>query len=851
MATGTGKRSVFERLDQLNEFERRPVSRNKLHGGMYFAGSFAGEHVAATEFVIGALFVAGGAGVYDVLVGLLVGNLLAVLSWLLICAPIATQTRLTLYWYLRRIAGPGVTFVYNILNAALYCVLAGCMITVSASAVRIPFGIEPQTEWLPTDPWFVAVTAVVGAVVVLLAILGFKRLAQFASVCSPWMFIMFVAGALVVLPRVGHFNDFRGFQRLGRQKIWTGAPPYESMEIVSAGNQWAAAPGILLTFSDNMQLVVKPRPMAEEVDTEGGMFGPMGPMGPMTDQMRRELRAAGGGGPGAAPPGGGPRPERRTRRGQGRPRAAEADRPAGGASTDGPAEEQSPDGDGEGTPASGGAGEPTSPAGVTGANSSEAAETAAREESTSPAKEAASEPAGESRAGESEQSEEGELEPLGFRIAGTGKGERKFIQAQAIIEGNRVFVYCDKITQPAVVSYGEGPHSGNIVLRDRHAASDAQDRQLKPFRSYVARADKVYTFWHIAAFAWICNLAMHLGLSDMALFRFARHWWYGVYSAFGMFLGHYVAWICAGIMGAGVASAVMMDSPLTLLDSGEVAFRALGIMGALAVVIAGWTTSNPTLYRAGLALQVVTPGWPRWLVTLLAGVVTTAVACFPFVFRQLLGFVGLYGLLLMPVGAIVVVEHWIFPLVGLKRYWSARKGQLVNWPALIAWLAALLFALYCWYFDVLHLFFLAAPVWVITAVLYMVLAAFAGAAGKLPELEAETAEGDESSGPSDVPGRGRPSGGRVQLYFWLLALACLLSIVLFSYCIFAGYLAHDAVFFRVRGYKITYFRYLTIATVVYFVAGIIWMNLRERVRAPASSADRNTGPEPTGSAPEQ
>ena len=51
--------------------------------------------------------------------------------------------------------------------------------------------------------------------------------------------------------------------------------------------------------------------------------------------------------------------------------------------------------------------------------------------------------------------------------------------------------------------------------------------------------------------------------------------------------------------------------------------------GALAVVIAGWTTANPTLYRAGLALQVVTPNWPRWVVTLIAGAVTTLMACSP------------------------------------------------------------------------------------------------------------------------------------------------------------------------------------------------------------------------------
>jgi len=96
---------ILERLDQLNEFERQPVGENQLQRGMYFAAAFAGEHIAATEFVIGALFVSLGAGAYDVLVGLILGNLLAVLSWTLICAPIAVQTRLTLYWYLKQIIG--------------------------------------------------------------------------------------------------------------------------------------------------------------------------------------------------------------------------------------------------------------------------------------------------------------------------------------------------------------------------------------------------------------------------------------------------------------------------------------------------------------------------------------------------------------------------------------------------------------------------------------------------------------------------------------------------------------------------------------------------------------------------
>ena len=41
---------------------------------------YAGEHTAGTEFVIGPLFVAHSVTAFDLTVGLLVGNLLAVLS---------------------------------------------------------------------------------------------------------------------------------------------------------------------------------------------------------------------------------------------------------------------------------------------------------------------------------------------------------------------------------------------------------------------------------------------------------------------------------------------------------------------------------------------------------------------------------------------------------------------------------------------------------------------------------------------------------------------------------------------------------------------------------------------------
>src|SRR5512147_416584 len=234
MSSAEATGDVVQRLDSLYEFERAPVTPDKLQPGSYFAGLFAGEHVAATEFVIGALLVSFGASATDIVFGLLLGNLLAVLSWTFVCAPIAVGTRLTLYWYLRRIAGPGVTLLYNLCNALLYCILAGAMITVSASAVRLPFGIPAQTGWVPQDLRFVALVLFVGAVVVTLAILGFKRLAQFAVVCSPWMVLMFVAGATVMLPPLAvvlpdrRIDGLSDLWTIANRTIWKGASEHAS-----------------------------------------------------------------------------------------------------------------------------------------------------------------------------------------------------------------------------------------------------------------------------------------------------------------------------------------------------------------------------------------------------------------------------------------------------------------------------------------------------------------------------------------------------------------------------------------------------------------------------------------------
>ncbi len=440
---------MTERLDHLYEFDREPVSKEKLQNGARFAGLFAGEHVAATEFVIGAFFVLHGVNLHDLILGLILGNLLAVLSWTFICAPIAVQTRLTLYWYLRRIAGPGLNVIYNLANAILYCILAGAMIAVSATALGLAFGISIPAldDVFPSSVGWVMLTMGIGMVFTVLAILGFEKLSRFAQICSPWIFILFIAGAVALLPRLGVHSNFDNILEVAGTRIWNG-------------------------------------------------------------------------------------------------------------------------------------------------------------------------------------------------IAVQGQG--KFHMA------------------------------------------------------------------HVLFFAWFCNLAMHIGLSDMALFRFARRWTYGLYSAFGMYLGHFLAWICSGVMVAAVGRE---------MHPGMMAFEAAGLAGAAGVFIAGWTTANPTLYRAGLALQVITPNWPRWRITLFAGLLTTGLSCFPIFFMKLLDYVAIYGLILMPIGAIVFAEHWIFPKLKIEQFQTEKRRALFNWKALSVWMGTLAVC----FFLPLHLFFRWLPGYVLALLAYVTL----------------------------------------------------------------------------------------------------------------------------------
>ena len=477
------EKTNLKQFEKIHE-EQLPVPKHKLHDWTHFAGLYAAEHVAATEFVIGATFVALGAKTMDIILGLLIGNILAVLSWTLITTPIAVETRLSLYTYLNKIGGDSMSKLYNWANILIFTVISAAMVTVSSTAVRFAFEIPAQLNWYPTNLWFVLIVLLVGTFVVYVAIYGFKAVSDFSGICAPWLFTMFVCGAIVLMPALSldvlgitKPNGWADIVNIGNQSIWTG--------INSNGE-----PGI------------------------------------------------------------------------------------------------------------------------------------------------------------------GLVEVIGF--------------------------------------------------------------------------------------GWAANTITHFGLIDMALLRFAKKKSYGLATSTGMLFGHYIAWIAAGIMGAG--TAVILGKSIVQLDPGDVAFYALGWSGFVIVIVAGWTTAITNLYRAGLAAQAIYSNLSLRKTTTIVGIAMVIVACFPFVFSQILPLLTYAGLLVVPVGAIVFAEHQLFPKIGYTRYWSKFQDYKTSTPAILSWILGLIFGFGLNVLDIMSFYYLFIPTWFFTILVYTFLAGKYGANKTYPEGEQKEQE---------------------------------------------------------------------------------------------------------------
>jgi purine-cytosine permease-like protein len=449
-----------EQSKQDGEFEREPVPERAQLGASKFWGMYAGEHAAGTEFMIGPLFLAAGASLQDLILGLLLGNALAVLTWRYLVTPIAVSKRLTLYYQLERIAGGWLVKLYNVVNGILFCFLAGAMVTVSASAVGVPFDViyDVPEKWYGFGaPSFTVLVVLVGIVMAVVAAAGYQMVARVANIAAPWMICIFAACGIVSLAQM----EATSFAALSEGKFWSDA------------------------------------------------------------------------------------------------------------------------------------------------------------------------------------------------IA--------FVQEK------------------------EG----------------AQD----------------FGFWKIVVFAWLCNGAMHFGMADLSIFRFARKPSSGWAPSIGMFLGHYMAWIAAALL---LAAQIKLSQDHSA-NPGALAWGALGWTGIICVVIAGWTTANPTIYRAGLAFQGVVPRASRAAMTLVAGTVATIAGAFPNLSAQLLGFVGTYGTILGPMGAVVFVDFYLMKKFGLADDYALRTGSSVNAAVLIAWLLPVSVGLYLIFWQGLFAAYAVIPAWIACGLIYLAL----------------------------------------------------------------------------------------------------------------------------------
>ncbi|MBC2594183.1 hypothetical protein H5P28_07900 [Ruficoccus amylovorans] len=235
-------------------------------------------------------------------------------------------------------------------------------------------------------------------------------------------------------------------------------------------------------------------------------------------------------------------------------------------------------------------------------------------------------------------------------------------------------------------------------------------------------------FWSVTFFAWFCNSAMNVGMADLSVFRFAKKPSYGWASSAGVYVGHYMAWIAAALM---LAAQIKLNQDATPIP-GRMASNVAGLAGIVCVIVAGWTTANPTIYRAGLAFQAMVPKASRFKVTLAAGMVATLAGVFPALAWKLLGFVGLYGTILAPVGAVIFVDWYFVRRQNPEALYNAEPASSFSLSVLAAWVIPVGIALYFMHFQGISSWFLPLPTWIACAVIYYLLSAKNRASRALP-----------------------------------------------------------------------------------------------------------------------
>ncbi|MCR8644592.1 cytosine permease [Paenibacillus sp. N1-5-1-14] len=164
--------------------------------------------------------------------------------------------------------------------------------------------------------------------------------------------------------------------------------------------------------------------------------------------------------------------------------------------------------------------------------------------------------------------------------------------------------------------------------------------------------------------------------------RWARTPKHAVMAAFvGFFVGNSFMTIIAIVL-----SRIMDTSDLTNIFI----MLGLGLPAIIVLTLAQWTTNTSNLYSASLGFSVVFKKVPKWLITVIAGVVATMLAVFG-IYDKFLSFLNVITMFVSPIGGIYTAEYL---LVDRKKFTFEGIDRNKNWVfrSLFVWTAATFFA---------------------------------------------------------------------------------------------------------------------------------------------------------------
>jgi cytosine permease len=149
----------------------------------------------------------------------------------------------------------------------------------------------------------------------------------------------------------------------------------------------------------------------------------------------------------------------------------------------------------------------------------------------------------------------------------------------------------------------------------------------------------------------------------------------------GVLLGFLAFQIVLIFMGAILAHAANeWDAVKIMLGLGW------GILGMLVLVLAQWTTNDNNLYSAALSFAVIFRRWPRWWLTLGAGVIGILLALWG-IYGQFPNWLMFLGVLIPPIAGIYVADYFITNREFYK-FENLPKVAKVRWLMLATWVVS-------------------------------------------------------------------------------------------------------------------------------------------------------------------